>query len=83
MMLQGHVLSARQILNFPSGVLKLYDNVVGWHGKRKSSFVPRVRAVGRYSSRCASLAFQASHPIVDGYLLLVSPNQWTNANPAF
>ena len=27
-----------------------------------------VRAVGRYSSRCASLAFQASHPIVDGCL---------------
>ena len=44
MMLQGHVLSARQILNFPC-----CDNVVGWHGKRKSSFVPRVRAVGRYS----------------------------------
>ena len=36
--------------------------------KRKSSFVQRVRAVGRYSSRCASLAFQASPPIVDGYL---------------
>ena len=62
MMLQGHVLSARQILNFPS------VGWIGWHGKRKSSFVPRVRAVGRYSSRCASLAFQASPPIVDGYL---------------
>ena len=30
--------------------------------------MPRVRAAGRYSSCCASLAFQASHPIVDGYL---------------
>ena len=52
-------------IKFP---LSCCDNVVGWHGKRKSSFVPRVRAVGRYSSRCASLAFQASPPIVDGYL---------------
>ena len=43
MMLQGHILSARQ----------QRDNVVGWHSKRKSSFVPRVRAVGRYSSRAS------------------------------
>ena len=30
--------------------------MVGWHSKRKSSFAPRVRAVGRYSSRCTSFA---------------------------
>ena len=51
-------------------MMMLQGHVVGWHGKRKSSFVPRVRAVGRYSSRCASLAFEASPPIVDGYLWL-------------
>ena len=33
--------------------------MVGWHSKRKSSFVPRVRAVGRYSSHFATIAFQA------------------------
>ena len=70
LMLQGDdVTRARFVcsanIKFP---LRCFDNVVGWHGKRKSSFVPRVRAAGRYSSRCASLAFQASHPIVDGYL---------------
>ena len=51
-------------IKFP---LSCCDNF-GWQGKRKSSFVLRVRAVGRYSSRCASLAFQASPPILDGYL---------------